>query len=95
MNSKTISMLLAVALVSMTFLGCASVPKEELDEKEAIIKNLNTEITGLKADIAKLEKANEDLAMSKSGLEEKISRLQKELSEKQKIAEEKQESSIK
>jgi peptidoglycan hydrolase CwlO-like protein len=95
MNSRKIAIFLAVTVVCATLLGCASVPKEELDEKEAIIKNLNTEIAGLKQDITKLQRTNEELVMSKSDLEEKISRLENELSEKQKITEEKTEPKIK
>ncbi len=95
MNKKGVVVFLVAAVACMTFLGCASVPKEELDEKEAIIKNLNTEIAGLKQDIERLERANEDLTASRSDLEEKISRLENELSEKQKVTEEKVEPKIK
>lgn len=95
MNSRTVAIFLAVTVVCATLVGCASVPKEELDEKEAIIRNLNTDITGLKQDIERLERANEDLTASKSDLEEKISRLENELSQKQKATEEKNEPKIK
>jgi len=88
MNKKGVVVFLVAAVACMTFLGCASVPKEELDEKEAIMKNLNTEIAGLKQDIERLQRANEEFT-------EKVSRLENELSEKQKITEEKVEPKIK
>lgn len=95
MNKKGIVVFLVASVACITFLGCASVPKEELDEKEAIIRNLNTEIAGFKQDISKLQSANEELAASRSDLEEKISRLENELSAKQKAAEEPTEPKIK
>lgn len=75
-NGKGLAIFLALSLACITFAGCASVPKEELDEKDAIIKNLNTQINTLKQDAARLERSNEELENAKSDLEQKLTAAQ-------------------
>ena len=95
MNRKGFVFFLAAAFACVAFLGCASVPKEELDEKEAIIRNLNTQVDALKQEVERLQSANEELMTAKSGLQEKVMSLENKLSASQKPSGESAEENIK
>lgn len=71
-RSITAVFLASVLFCGIMFSGCASVPKEVLDEKEAIIQNLNIQIESLKNEINKLQQSNEELMDIKSNLERKL-----------------------
>lgn len=68
-----ISGLFCASLIS----GCATVPQEQLDAKEAAIQSLNSQVDSLKQEIKKLQESNDELARTKSGLEEKLTDLEK------------------
>lgn len=73
MNKKIMPIFLMGALLcTLTFLGCATVPQETLDEKEAVIKNLNNQIDSLRQEIDRLKSSNEELMNANRGLEEKL-----------------------
>ena len=86
---KGLVFFLVLSLACITFVGCASVvPKAELDEKDAAIKNLNTQIDSLKEDVARLERSNEGLMSAKSDLEQKLTAAESKKAETQKPSEE-------
>lgn len=92
-RGMTAVFLALVLFCGIMFSGCASVPKEVLDEKEAVIQNLNVQIEGLKDEISRLQQSNEELLDIKSELERKLE--EKERAQLQKGAEEESEPKIK
>ena len=73
MSKKNLALFLVIALSCTTiFLGCAGIPKEELDQRDAMIKALNTEINSLGQEITDLRKTNMELAEMRSDLEQKL-----------------------
>ena len=91
MRVKRLAVLLAASFVCAGLLGCASVPKEKLDEKDAVISNLNTQIDALKQDMAKMQRYNEELSSAKTDLEQRLNALEAERAKLQKAAAEKTE----
>lgn len=73
MKKNVLFVFLTAALFCGTlFLGCASVPKETLDEKDAVIKNLNTDIDSLKQEISRLNDSNAALTRTNDELAQKL-----------------------
>lgn len=73
--------LVSALFCASAFLGCASVPKEELDAKEAVIQNLNNQIATLNAELNRLREENKELTSLRSELERQLKekeRLQKQ-----------------
>ena len=74
--------LITALFFSGLFLGCASVPQETLDEKEAMIQNLNGQIENLKQEVKSLQDLKDELASEKATLEGRLAeteRMNKEL----------------
>ena len=76
-----IAFFVAAALCSPIFLGCATVPTQTIEEKEAAIKNLNSKIDALTIDVDALKKENAELQNIKSQLEEELNNTKQKLEE--------------
>ncbi|MBI4335331.1 MAG: hypothetical protein HY589_01600 [Candidatus Omnitrophica bacterium] len=89
MFEKRVGWFLVVAFFCVALVGCAGIPKEELDEKEAVISNLNGQLNALRGEIARLEQSNRELMSANSELEGKIGRLEDEIAQLKKLSLEK------
>ena len=78
MNKRGLAIFSIVALFCASlFAGCATVPKETLEEKDAIIQNLNSQNETLKEEVNRLRASNDELTRLKNELEEKLKEKQK------------------
>jgi len=76
MNGRgTLFLLIATLCCAFVFLGCATVPQEALDKREAIIQNQRNQISSLKQEVAILQDTNERLSSIKMELEDKLGEL--------------------
>ncbi|MCM8782467.1 MAG: ELKS/Rab6-interacting/CAST family protein [Candidatus Omnitrophica bacterium] len=76
-KKKALIFLIAALFCTSIFLGCASIPQEALDEKEAIIQNLNGQIDSLRQEITQLKSANIELTKLNMELTEKLKGIEK------------------
>lgn len=67
---------LAAVFCATLFLGCATTPKKDLEEKEAIIQDLNNRIAGMNQEIESLKNTNRQLENARGELETRISELE-------------------
>jgi len=79
MNGRGILFLVISTLCcAFLFLGCATVPQEALDEREAVIQNQRNQINSLNQEIARLQDTNKKLNSIKMELEDKLGELLEE-----------------
>lgn len=70
---KLFTGVLVIAVLScFIFAGCATVPKEDLDKKDAVINDLNARIETLRQDIGKLNEENNALMGENTRLQNKL-----------------------
>jgi regulator of replication initiation timing len=70
---KGLGAFLVVALALATiFIGCSTIPKEELDAKEAMIQKLHAQIDALKQELNGLGQSNDELVRAQSDLKERL-----------------------
>lgn len=69
--------LAAVVFAASLFSGCATVPQETLDEKEAVIQSLNSQVDSLKQEVKRLQDTNDELSRTKADMDSRISELER------------------
>lgn len=76
-RSNVVVSFLAVAVSCIfVFSGCATVPQEELDKKEGMIRHLNEQIQEQKTEMNNLIEENSQLVEANSALSDKVNMLE-------------------
>jgi len=74
-----LNLLVACIFCVSIFSGCATVPQEEIDEKDTLIKDLSSQVEELGLEIDRLRDKNAQSKNAKSELETKAKYLEQEV----------------
>jgi outer membrane murein-binding lipoprotein Lpp len=84
---KLFVLALAAVFCASAFAGCATTPKKDLEEKDAVIRDLNSRMAVLAQEVENLKSINRQLESEKVALARKIADLEQAAQQKTAAAE--------